>query len=144
VVSLAAAVCLTGAAIDLGIGALGLPTVRRQVNEDWLVRYRGWVCGVGFGFQLGLGVVTIVTSATVYVVFVLALLSASPAGGCALGAAFGLVRALPLLTMRRVNSPARLNSAHRRMQRWAPHVQHAAVGVQWVAALVGVVVVAGP
>src|SRR5947207_427653 len=38
-----------------------LPGPRRQVNEDWLVRYRGWVYGLAFGFQLGLGVATIVT-----------------------------------------------------------------------------------
>ncbi len=142
VVSLATGICLTGAALDLGVGGLRLPTVRRQVNEDWLVRYRGWVCGVGFGFQLGLGVVTIVTSATVYVVWLLAFLSASPATGCALGTAFGLARALPVLTMRRVTTPARLSSAHRRMQGWAPHAQRAAVGVQWAAALVGVLVLA--
>jgi sulfite exporter TauE/SafE len=142
VVSLAAGVCLTGAAMDLGIGGLRLPTVRRQVNEDWLVRYRGWACGVGFGFQLGLGVVTIVTSATVYVVLLLAFLSASPTAGCALGAAFGLVRAIPLLTMRRATTPARLSRAHRRMQGWAAHVQRAAVGVQGAAAVVGILIVA--
>jgi hypothetical protein len=143
VVSLAVGVCLTGAAIDLGIGGLRVPTIRRQVNEDWLGRYRGWVCGVGFGFQLGLGIVTIVTSATVYVVLLLAFLSASPVAGCALGAAFGLVRAMPLLTMRRAVTPAALSRAHRRMQGWAPHAQRAAIGVQWAAALAGMVIVAG-
>src|SRR6478609_6746597 len=40
-----------------------LPTTRRQVNEDWLTRYRGWVYGIGFGAQLGTGLATIVTSA---------------------------------------------------------------------------------
>lgn len=141
VVGLAVGVCLTGAAIDLGIGGLRLPTVRRQVNEDWLGRYRGWVCGVGFGFQLGLGVVTIVTSATVYVILLLAFLSGSSLAGGALGAAFGLVRAMPLLTMRRAITPAALSRAHRRMQSWAPHVQHAAVGVQWAVAVAGIVIV---
>ena len=46
--------------------AVPLPTIHRQVDEDWLDRYRGWVVGAGFGFQLGLGVVTIVTTAAVY------------------------------------------------------------------------------
>ena len=43
-----------------------LPTTRRQVNEDWMGRYRGWVYGGAFGAQLGSGVATIVTSAAVY------------------------------------------------------------------------------
>src|SRR5947208_4624703 len=29
-----------------------IPSWRRQVNEDWLGRYRGWVYGFGFGAQL--------------------------------------------------------------------------------------------
>ena len=40
-----------------------LPSVPRQVNEDWLNEYRGWVYGAGFGFQLGAGVLTYITSA---------------------------------------------------------------------------------
>src|ERR1019366_9178078 len=43
-----------------------LPSSRRQVNEGWLARYRGWVYGIGFGAQLGVGVATIVTSAAIY------------------------------------------------------------------------------
>src|SRR5947208_1403835 len=43
-----------------------VPSWRRQVNEDWLNRYRGWVYGAGFGFQLGTGVLTIITTASVY------------------------------------------------------------------------------
>ena len=56
----AAAVCLAAAAADL---AGLLPRGSRQVDEDWLVRYRGWVYGLAFGGQLGVGVATIVTSA---------------------------------------------------------------------------------
>src|SRR5437870_5296978 len=37
-----------GSALDLGLLGLRLPSVRRQVNEDWLHRYRGWVYGLGF------------------------------------------------------------------------------------------------
>src|SRR5579885_1830575 len=51
--------CAAGLTFDLGVGGLRLPTVHRQVDKDLLYRYRGWVVGVGFGFQLGLGVVTI-------------------------------------------------------------------------------------
>src|SRR5438046_31484 len=41
-----------GVAFDVEIGGAHLPTVRRQVNEDWLARYRGWVYGGAFGVQL--------------------------------------------------------------------------------------------
>jgi hypothetical protein len=92
---------------------LPLPTTRRQVNEDWLVRYRGWVYGVGFGTQLGIGGVTIVTSAATYAVGVTALLGAGPLGGAAVGGAFGGVRALSLLPARRAHDPHSLSDLHR-------------------------------
>src|SRR6185312_10962143 len=60
---------VAGVAVDLRLGGVRLPTVRRQVDDRWLTRYRGWVYGVGFGFQLGLGVVTVVTTAGVYLAF---------------------------------------------------------------------------
>src|SRR5918994_3617226 len=73
--------CAAAAALDVGVFGLRIPTIRRQVNEDMLNDYREWAYGLSFGFQLGLGVVTIVTSTTVYVTFALAFLSASwPAG----------------------------------------------------------------
>src|SRR3954469_3151917 len=73
VLAVGAVLSVLGVAFDLRVGGLRLPTIKRQVNEDWLVRYRGWVVGVGFGFQLGLGVVTIVTTATLYVALTTAL-----------------------------------------------------------------------
>jgi hypothetical protein len=96
----------------------GLPGVRRQVNEDWLSRYRGWVYGVGFGFQLGLGVATIVTTASVYLALGLAFLSGSALGGAAVGATYGLARGMVLLSMAGVRGPDELRGAHRRLQRW--------------------------
>src|ERR1700730_4317784 len=48
-------------AVDLKFRAT--PGPRRQVNERWLDEFRGWVYGLGFGAQLGLGVTTIVSSA---------------------------------------------------------------------------------
>src|SRR6267143_1292208 len=78
---LVATACLLATAVELRAGGLRLPTVRRQVDEDWLARYRGWVYGVGFGFQLGLGAVTIVTTAGVYLAWALALLSGSAGRG---------------------------------------------------------------
>jgi sulfite exporter TauE/SafE len=101
----AAVLCAVGLAFDLHAGGLELPTIHRQVDKDWLDRYRGWVVGVGFGVQLGLGVVTIVNTAAVYVAFGLALLTGSVAGGVVVGATFGLARALVILGVARVRRP---------------------------------------
>jgi hypothetical protein len=94
-----------------------LPTTRRQVNEDWLSRYRGWVYGVSFGAQLGSGVVTIVTSAAVYAAAVGAVLCGTVAAGAAVGAAFGATRALSLLPARAATDPAGLVCLHDRLSR---------------------------
>ena len=45
-------------ALVFDLGGRALPSVQRQVNEDWLVEFRGWVYGFGFGAQLGAGVAT--------------------------------------------------------------------------------------
>src|ERR1700674_244197 len=63
--------CAVGLILDLGVAGLHVPSRRRQVNEDWLGHYRGWVYGSGFGFQLGTGVATTVTTTAVYVLLVL-------------------------------------------------------------------------
>jgi hypothetical protein len=102
VLLLAGVVCLLAAAADLL--PAGLPVGRRQVDEQWLGRYRGWVYGAGFGYQLGLGVVTIVTSASTFAVLALALLTQSATAGLLLGAVFGAARALPALLLRRVET----------------------------------------
>ncbi len=97
-----------------------LPTVRRQVDEDWLHRYRGWVYGVGFGVQLGFALATIVTSPTVYLTVALAAFTGTPAAGATVGVAFGLARAVPVLAMRRVTSGHRLAVSAQRLQTLAP------------------------
>lgn len=107
---------------------IGFPTMQRQVNEDWLTMYRSWVYGGGFGFQLGLAVVTIITSATTHAMLALSFLSASPSQGLIIGGAFGLARTLPILTVRSVNSGDRLRSYHRAMNRFAPRADWLAKG----------------
>jgi hypothetical protein len=101
--ALLGAAVATGLAIDLGVLGARLPTVHRQVDEAWRTRYRGWVWGLGFGLQLGTGVVTIVTTSLVYATWTAALLSGTTAAGAAIGATFGLARALPVLAVRRVH-----------------------------------------
>jgi hypothetical protein len=112
---LAALACALAAGADAVALRTGwrLPGGRRQVDEDWLTRYRGWVYGGAFGFQLGLGVVTIVTSAATFALLALVVLTGGPGPGLVLGAVFGLVRALPLLGLRRVHTPDALRTAAR-------------------------------
>ena len=57
------AVIAAGLALESGLAGVRLPAARRQVSEDWLVRYRPWVYGAGFGVQLGAGFLTVVNSA---------------------------------------------------------------------------------
>lgn len=116
-----------GLALDLG-GRL--PTLRRQVNEDWLREYRGWVYGAGFGGQLGLGVTTIVTTSLVYATLLAAYLSAGVLRGAAIGAAFGLARGGTLLAGARVRRPDDLARLHRRIDRWRVPVRAATLGAQ--------------
>ena len=116
---LAGALLLVGLALDLRLGGLALPSWRRQVDEQWLTRYRGWVYGVGFGTQLGFGLVTIITSSTTYAVVLLALLTGSPAAGLLIGGVFGLVRALPSVLMAGVRDRVELHRIFIRVERWA-------------------------
>jgi len=136
------ALCTVALLLDLRVAGIRPPTVRHQVNEDWLTEYRGWLYGAGFGFQLGMGVVTIVTTATVYVTFFLAFLAGAVPAGLLVGAVFGLVRALPMLLVTRVHDPAQLRRTMRRAQTWAPRAQWAALLSLIAAATVGIVAVA--
>src|SRR3954467_13810744 len=58
-----AANCVLAVAGDIAaarVPSLRPPGWRRQVNEDWLGRYRGWLYGAGVGFPLGPGAATLV------------------------------------------------------------------------------------
>ncbi len=125
-----AVLILTGLAFDSRLGGLRLPTVHRQVDDRWLYRYRGWVTGVGFGFQLGLGVVTIVTTAFTYVTFIAAVLTGSTFGGALVGAVYGLVRGGTILAGARVDSPDRLAQLDAWLRRWERPTRFGLVAVQ--------------
>ena len=80
--------CALGAAVtaavsDAGIAGVRLPVHRRQVNERWLDQYRPWVYGAGFGWQIGAGLVTYITTAAVYLMIVLGALTAAPVAALA-------------------------------------------------------------
>ncbi len=112
-----------------------VPSWHRQVNEDWLTQYRGWVYGLGFGLQLGLGVVTIVTTAAVYLTWVAAFVAGSPMLGAVVGAAFGLARALPVATAGTVRSPGAIGARVARVDAWAGRFGVVTVSVEAAAAV---------
>lgn len=107
-----------------------IPTLHRQVNEDWLDEYRGWVYGIGFGFQLGLGWTTIITTSLIYLTFGLAAVTASPALGAIIGLTFGLSRSLPILLGVRIQNPRQLLEFHKQMDAWRPRVTKLAAATQ--------------
>ncbi|GAA4348484.1 urease accessory protein UreH domain-containing protein [Angustibacter luteus] len=119
---------LVGLALDLRARGHGLPSWKRQVDEAWLTRYRGWVYGLGFGLQLGAGVMTIVTSSTVYAVLLLAAWSGQLWVGLLLGLVFGVARGLPILALHGVHSPGDLHRFFARLDRWARPVDRLARG----------------
>lgn len=113
-----------------------IPSPDRQVDETWMNRYRSWVYGGGFGFQLGTGVMTFVKTASVYALWVLVLLGGSAVGGLIVGGWFGMVRGLALLTVARVRDPGALRSYFRRMAALGPAAHAVAVAGPIVAAII--------
>ncbi len=99
-----------------------LPSVHRQVNEDWLHEFRGWVYGLGFGFQLGTGLMTFITSAALVLWLVTILMAGSIVGSLAIGGAFGLARGLGILSVHRVRSTDDLVRFHRALHARSPLV----------------------
>jgi hypothetical protein len=131
-VALAAAVAT---AIDVGVFGAVIPIWRRQVDDQWLARYRSWVYGVGFGWQIGVGVATYIMTAAVFLVVVLAALTADPVVAVGLGVGFGSVRGLAVLLTARADSPAQLRVIHRRLEQAGPAVRVAVIAIEAAAGL---------
>jgi hypothetical protein len=127
-------VVVLAAAIAIAIVLDGLPRAvpgpRRQVDERWLDRYRGWVYGAGYGGQLGLGVTTIVSSAATYVALLAAFLTASAGFGAVIVGCYGAVRGLTPLAAAGVRSQRQLLEFHRALSRWRPWARWGAVAAQ--------------
>jgi MFS family permease len=104
------------AAISIDLRPDRVPGPRRQVNERWLDQYRGWVYGLGYGAQLGLGVVTVVSSAATYVALGAAFLAASIGGGAVILGVYGAVRGLTPLLAARVQTTQQLVALHERFR----------------------------
>jgi hypothetical protein len=140
---LAGAVALAAgvtAAIDADVFGKVIPIWRRQVNDQWLARYRSWVYGVGFGWQIGVGVVTYIMTAAVFLLVLMAATSVSPVDAVALGVLFGLVRGLAVLLTAKADTPASLRALHQRFDAAGPAVRAAVIGVQVGVALVALAV----
>ena len=132
------AIGLAGAlAVDLRPGSA--PGPRRQVDERWLDEFRGWVYGLGYGTQLGLGVSTVVSSAATYVALLAALLCADPGAGAVILGLYGTIRGVTPLLAARVRSPDQLLRLHVRFLELQPRA--AAAGRLALAAATGVAVI---
>jgi hypothetical protein len=131
-VGVAAVLCAVCIASDLQLGGFRLPSHTRQVNETWLDQFRSWVYGGGFGWQIGVGLATYVTTAAVYLMIGLAALTASPLAALAIVTGFGLVRGLAVLLGRDLTTPQRMLDLHRRLEELLPTAQRAIVLVQSV------------
>ncbi|MHB8505614.1 MAG: hypothetical protein ACYDEN_07845, partial [Acidimicrobiales bacterium] len=139
-----AATCGAALLVELGLAGRRLrpPFLRRQVNEVWLDRFRPWVYGAGFGWQIGFGLATYVMTGAVATMVVLAALSTSPGGALAVGVAFGAARGATVLVGVGVRSPGDLQRVQRVMDRLELPVRVAVVAVL-AAAGVGLVGRAG-
>lgn len=129
-VAIAATLAAVSIASDLQLGGFRLPSHTRQVNETWLDQFRSWVYGGGFGWQIGVGLATYVTTSAVYLMIALAALTASPLAAFAIVTGFGLVRGLAVLLGRGLTTPERMLALHRRLEALLPTAQRAVVLVQ--------------
>jgi hypothetical protein len=130
-----AVLAIVAAGVDGGVFGFRPPFFRRQVNEDWLPRYRGWLYGMGFGWQVGVGIATYIMTAAVFLTVAVGVLTASPAAAFAIAVLFGLVRGLTVFFTANVQTPAQLAIFHRRFDRWAEPVRRAVIALELVAAL---------
>src|SRR5262245_19601562 len=139
----AAIAALVGAVVDSGVLGFGPPFFLRQVNELWLGKYRAWLYGTGFGWQIGAGVVTYIMTAAVFVTIALGALTAGPVAALVVGVTFGLVRGLAVYLTRRVRSTADLYELHRRFDASGEPVRRVVIGVQVAVGVVALTLGAG-
>jgi len=136
-----AVVVAVAAAVALLLEATGrerrLPTRSRQVNENWIQTYRGWVYGGGFGVELGFGISTIITTALVHLMLVAMVLTGSFWASVAIGTTFGFVRGATVLLAWKVDSPERLRSFHRRLDDLRVRSRQGAIAALGVTATLG-------
>jgi hypothetical protein len=132
--SVALLATLAAAWSDADVFGVHLPVHGRQVNERWLDQYRAWVYGGGFGWQIGTGLATYITTAAVYLMIVLGSLTGSPILALAVGTVFGVLRGLAVLLTRDLIHLSDLLAFHRRLIGIGPTVGRVVIGVELAAA----------
>jgi hypothetical protein len=115
---------------DAGWSGVQLPFHRRQVNERWLDQFRPSVYGLGFGWQIGTGLATYITTAAVYLMIALGALTGRPLMALAVGTCFGMLRGSAVLLTRHVTDPSGLRAFHRRFFHAGPVVGRMVLGVE--------------
>jgi hypothetical protein len=128
--AIAGALAAVSALADSGVLGIPWPRHTRQVDDVWISRYRGWVCGLGFGWQIGVGLATFVVTPAVYLTIALAALTGDAATAFGVCALFGFVRGLAILAGARLTSPAALVAFHRRFEAWRTPGRVATIAVQ--------------
>ncbi|HEY4378142.1 MAG TPA: hypothetical protein VGM93_13330, partial [Acidimicrobiales bacterium] len=129
---------------DLGFLGRSAPFFKRQVDDAWLSRYRSWVYGIGFGWQIGAGLATYIMTAAVFLTVVLAALSGSPAAAFGIAVLFGLARGLAVLLSARLTTPASMMALHGRLEALEAPVRNTVAVVQLVVAAVAAGIAWGP
>jgi hypothetical protein len=132
----AAALAVLAAAVDSGVLGIAPPFFKRQVNEYWLARYRAWVYGSGFGWQVGAGITTYIMTAAVFLTIALGVLTAGPWAAFVVAIAFGLIRGLAVLLTARLRTTAEVFALHRRFDALGEPVRRAVIVVQLAVAVV--------
>lgn len=112
-----AVVGLVAAAADLEV--LRLPWHGRQVDETWFDQYRPWVYASGFGWQVGTGAVTYLTTAGLYASATAVVMTGEPVFAIAAGTGFGLIRGLMALPGGRLTTFESMTRLHERLDAWA-------------------------
>jgi hypothetical protein len=141
---LVAVIALVCAASDLRVGGFRLPAHTRQVNEDWFVSYRRWVYAAGFGWQLGVGLATFITTAAVYLMIAAAALTANVLGAFLVGIAFAAVRALAFMPARSLTTLDAVGALARRIESWGDASRILTAAAQCMVALAAVAIAGAP
>ncbi|QGG93655.1 hypothetical protein [Actinomarinicola tropica] len=139
-----AALAVLAAAFDARILGLDLPGHGRQVNETWLTRFRSWVYGGGFGWQIGVGLATYIVTAGVYLTVAAAALTGRPLVAAALGTLFGLTRGLAIFAGARLTTHEALYDFHRRFEDRRELSRQVTIGAQLLVAAVAAGLAWGP
>ncbi len=127
---------LLAALLDVGVLGISMPLFKRQVNERWLDEFRGWFYGIGFGWQIGVGVATYIMTASVFLTAAIGIASGSPVVAFGLGVAFGAVRGSAVFLDARATSPEALRTLLRRLDSLEQPVRRAVIVVEMIAACV--------